>query len=88
MDFTNIAVSVADGGATTLTFTKADGSTVAFLDPAGVAAAVAAAVAAVPAAPAVTDEDTEVDIITTSGATKKFVPAPVVEAPATDVPAQ
>ena len=75
MDFSNISVAVAENGVVTLNVTKADGSVVAFLDPAGVQAVVAEAVAQVPVAPAVTPEAQEVDLILTDGSTQKFVKA-------------
>ena len=56
-----------------ITLTNDDGSTVDFLDPAGVQAAIEEA--ALSTTPIVATEATEIDIILTDGTTKKFVPA-------------
>ena len=59
----------------TITLTNDDGSTVAFVDPAGVQAAIDAAVAALPAAPTVAVTDAGITVTHADGSTQDFVPA-------------
>lgn len=58
----------------TIVLSNPDGSTVNFVDPAGVQAAVDAAIAALPVQPTVTVTDTGVTIAHSDGTTQDFVP--------------
>lgn len=60
----------------TINYTADDGSTVVFVDPAGVQAAVEAAIAALPTTPApvVTETDTGITVTHEDGTTANFVP--------------
>lgn len=59
----------------TIVLTNPDGSTVNFVDPAGVQAAVDAAIAALPTVPVATVTDTGVTVTHLDGSTQEFVPA-------------